>query len=436
METKKYNSYSTDFKLAAISGKNNGGNYSNKYYWNTKGKDKIIQALHNDGHTALADLLLNLNSGLTDALNELFSFIHQLIDRSNKTQKLFKSSRSHIESLWEILKPFVSVGNLCKWFRVSERTYFGWKKRIICQFSYTKECPNVYPNQLRDWERRILENDYFFNDKYADYSVSDLLGQVMADGKVIICESLFYEYAALLGETEKRKVPRKKITYKGLRAEKAKDIIHMDRTKFSIKNNKNAWAYLISDNRSRAVLGFTVNFSSHSRNTLANLKEAITKHNLLDKPFWLVTDDGSENKGEVKIYVKDNPNIKHKIAQLNIPYSNSMIEAVIKQLKYRYLKKKEFDSIEELIEALTIAIEIYNNRPRKIHLGKTPLQVLDSDEVDLAKYAALKKQVRKERIEENQNFSCLKSLYAAIPDLQNTPTAKSASKKSFFAVNF
>jgi len=35
--------------------------------------------------------------------------------------------------------------------------------------------------------------------------------------------------------------------------------------------------------------------------------------------------------------------------------------------------------------------------------------VLDSDEVDLAEYAALKKQVRKERIEENQNFSCLKS---------------------------
>jgi len=61
--------------------------------------------------------------------------------------------------------------------------------------------------------------------------------------------------------------------------------------------------------------------------------------------------------------------------------------------------------------------------------------VLDSDEVDLAEYAALKKQVRKERIEENQNFSCLKSLYAVMPDLQNNPTAKSASKKPFFALN-
>ena len=69
--------------------------------------------------------------------------------------------------------------------------------------------------------------------------------------------------------------------------------------------------------------------------------------------------------------------------------------------------------------------------PRKIHLGKTPLQVLDGDEVDLAEYATLKKQVRKERIEENQSFSCLKSLYTVMPDLQNTLTAKSASKKPF-----
>jgi predicted restriction endonuclease len=142
------------------------------------------------------------------------------------------------------------------------------------------------------------------------------------------------------------------------------------------------------------------------------LKQAIAKHNLLDNSFWLVVDDGSENKGKVKLFVKQNPTIKYKIAQKNIPYSNSMIEAVIKQLKYRYLNKKEFDTIEELIEAFTIAVEVYNNRPRKIHLGKTPLQVLNGDEVNLAEYAALKEQTRTERLEENRNFNCLKHLYA------------------------
>jgi putative transposase len=340
MKNRKYNSYSTDFKLAVISGKQVDCNYNNKYYWNTKGKDKILQAIRNDEYAPLADMLLELNSNITEALDALFSFIHRLVDRTTKTQKLFKSSRGIIVSLWEALKHFVKPPTLCKWFRISESTFFSWKNRIVCKTSYTKECPNIYPNQLRDWERLILEDEYFFNAKYVDYSISDLLGQVMADRKVIIGESLFYEYASLVGETERRKVPRKKRTYKGLRAQNTKDIIHMDKSKFAIKNTNGAWANLIADNRSRAILGFTVSVGSHSKYTLANLKQAITKHHLLDKSFWLVTDDGSENKGEVKCFVKENPNIKHKIAQKNIPYSNSMIESVIKQLKYRYLPKK------------------------------------------------------------------------------------------------
>ncbi len=419
MKTKKYNSYSTEFKLSVISGKEVTCNYNNKYYWKTKGKHKILQALKYDGYDTLVNSLESLNNGIADALNELFSFIHQVIDHTKKTKKLFKKNRGSIVSLWEALKPFVKVEQLCKWFMISESTFFNWKNRVACKTSYTKECPNIYPNQLRDWERRLLEDGYFFNTKYTDYSIANLLGQVMADKKVIIGKALFYEYASLLGETERRKVPRKKMIYEGLRAKKAKDIVHMDKTKFAIKNTNGAWANLIVDNRSRAILGLTVSVSSHSKYTLANLQEAIDKHHLLDKSFWLVTDDGSENKGEVRRFVKKHPKIKHKIAQKNIPYSNSMIEAVIKQLKYRYLKKKEFDSIEGLIEALSNVVEIYNNRPRKIHLGKTPLQVLYGDEVDVADYANLKEQTRKERIEENRNFNCLKHLYTSF-DFKNT----------------
>ena len=90
-----------------------------------------------------------------------------------------------------------------------------------------------------------------------------------------------------------------------------------------------------------------------------------------------------------------------------------MVEAVIKQLKYRYLKKKEFDSLDELTNALNIAVETYNHRPRKIHLGKTPLQVLNGDEVDVSEYAQLKELTRMQRIEENKNFNCLKAFYTS-----------------------
>ena len=104
------------------------------------------------------------------------------------------------------------------------------------------------------------------------------------------------------------------------------------------------------------------------------------------------------------------PLIKHHIAQITIDFSNSMIEAVIKQLKYRYLKTDEFDSLEHLTECVNEAIIIYNNRPRKIHLGKTPLQVLHGDMPCKTELAELMDNMRQKRLEENRAFNCLRVL--------------------------
>jgi hypothetical protein len=419
MMKRQYKSYSTDLKLAVINGKLADCSYSNKHYWLNNGKNKIIQASKCNIIQSSLESITASNSDVIAAFDELFLFIHRIIDLTKKTKNFFKKNRGFVIRLWEILKPLASIEDFCKWFRISESTFFNWKKRKVCKTTYSKECPNIYPNQLRDWERRILEDDYLFNPNYANYSISDLFGQVLADRKVLIGESFFYEYASLIGETEKRKTPRKNRWYKGLKADYPKAIIQMDRTKFTIKNGKRVWVNLIIDNYSRAILGFLVCESSLSKYTLMNFKQAISNHALLEKSFWLVTDDGSENKGEVSAFIKLHPNIKHKIAQKNIPFSNSMIESVIKQLKYNYLKKKEYDSLEELREAINTAIEIFNHRPRKIHLGKTPIQVLHGDEVDLKEFTALKEQVRKERIEENRNFNCMKQFYHLVEYNQN-----------------
>jgi hypothetical protein len=57
----------------------------------------------------------------------------------------------------------------------------------------------------------------------------------------------------------------------------------------------------------------------------------------------LLTDDGSENYGELKKWIKvsDNPKINHVIAPTGIHFCNSMIEGPNKQLKYVfYIIKK------------------------------------------------------------------------------------------------
>jgi putative transposase len=99
---------------------------------------------------------------------------------------------------------------------------------------------------------------------------------------------------------------------------------------------------------------------------LANVKPAID----------LITDGGSENKGEVDVFVNDvNTNLRKWIAQTDIVQSNSMVEAVNKRMKYDFLftQKSNFNSFdEEFIKQVQHKI---NRRPRKNLDFKIPKDV-------------------------------------------------------------
>jgi putative transposase len=409
MQTKKYNSYSSALKLSAIRGESVNVDYNTSYYWKTKGKHKIETA---QGQNEFADHMpghIEVNAKLHALLDNLFDFFLRLIEQKQSLKKLYRKQRARIVSLVEHLKYFSTPVTACKWLGITERTYFNWKNRPACKMTYTQECPNVFPSQLTDQERQILENEYFKNERYADYPIADLYAQMLRDKKVLVSEASFYELAATLGEREKRKVLRQKRHRKGLRAENPKQILHMDKTLYPTEDGNRPWIYIVCDNRSRAILSAFAHAGSHSATAAANLKSALDEHGVSE--CWLVTDDGSENKGEVKKYLRGKPAIKHKIAQQDIPHSNSMVEAVIKVLKYRHLKNRHFKNLNQLKKALAKAVQEYNNRPRKIHLGKTPLEVLSGDFPDTNELRELKVQARQKRLEQNRNFNCLKAFY-------------------------
>ena len=76
------------------------------------------------------------------------------------------------------------------------------------------------------------------------------------------------------------------------------------------------------------------------------------------------------------IKVSDNPKINHIIAQTEIHFSNSMIEAANKQLKYRFLYHQKIKDYCSLDQYLKKAIEDFNHRPHAILNGLTPIEVL------------------------------------------------------------
>jgi putative transposase len=68
--------------------------------------------------------------------------------------------------------------------------------------------------------------------------------------------------------------------------------------------------------------------------------------------------------------------IQHLIAQRDIEYSNSMIEAANKQLKYHFLYHHHIADYDALVKYVELSVNDYNNRSQHVFYGLTPLEVL------------------------------------------------------------
>ena len=122
----------------------------------------------------------------------------------------------------------------------------------------------------------------------------------------------------------------------------------------------------------------------------------------------LLTDDGSENYGITKQWLNRGGDlkIKHTIAQVDIHFSNSMIEAANKQLKYRFLYHQKIADFSQLEEYVSKAIEDFNNRPHAVLNGHTPMEVINGKSYDEEAKNKLLVLSRQARIIENQKLKC------------------------------
>jgi putative transposase len=137
------------------------------------------------------------------------------------------------------------------------------------------------------------------------------------------------------------------------------------------------------------------------------LKEAISQ--FTPKNAQLIADGGSENNN---IYVDElltkNPNTLTKlIAQKDISFSNSMVEAINKILKYNYLFPFGITSLQFLLQQLEFAINDYNNkRPHFSLKGSTPFEVFNNTPWDRSVITNQFELARLDRLSVNRKNTC------------------------------
>src|SRR5208337_3949439 len=94
--------------------------------------------------------------------------------------------------------------------------------------------------------------------------------------------------------------------------------------------------------------------------------------------------------------------IKKLIASVDVFFSNSMIEAVNKILKYDYLFRSQLSCRDYLDDEVRKAIDDYNNRPHYALKGLTPNQAYSGMTFDEEAYRRRLVQARAERLRVNR----------------------------------
>ena len=158
-------------------------------------------------------------------------------------------------------------------------------------------------------------------------------------------------------------------------------IWHADITEFRTKDGLKAFIYLLIDNCSRYILSWRVSLKKSDKIRMETIKEAYFKYIMPpppDPPIGLLVDGGSENKNEIidDFLKREDVSIEKIIAQVDIRFSNSMIESTNKILKYRHLYLHEIENIDSLTKQVETFVNNFNNEiPNGVLKGLTPKEV-------------------------------------------------------------
>lgn len=251
---------------------------------------------------------------------------------------------------------------------------------------------------------------YCADARWLHWPLSSIYHQLIRDKAAAFTISTFYKYVSLLKLQRVKADHCRKNHHTGIRAEKPLQILHADATIIRTLDNAKNYLYLVQDNYSRAILVHQATQDCKAQyvfENLRNIKEQYLKPGGVDHG-QLITDDGSENHGMVKLITntKEPPFIEHLVAQLDIEFSNSMIEAAHKQLKYRFLYHYPIADYKALLKFIQQAIDDYNNRPHHALNGLTPKEVLHGKQYDKAGYHQQMATAKTSRVSENKRTAC------------------------------
>jgi putative transposase len=292
--------------------------------------------------------------------------------------------------------------------RLSSSRYHSWcRAEDGCELDDQSSCPRVVPTRLTPSELEAMQ-EMVESDDNRHMSLRGLALHAQRIGKIFASPSTWYRLVREAGwrRPRKRLYPAKpKI---GIRACAPGELLHLDVTIIRLLDGTKAYLHAVIDNYSRRILSWTLEDRLGSGGTCRILREAAIQLRDRFEETTVVADSGAENvNGEVDELLKDEA-LTRVLAQVEITFSNSMIEAFWRSLKHSWIYLHNLDNFSALGRLIEFYVEAHNAvMPHSAFNGQTPDEMYFGTGRSVpAKLATARENAREERMKANWLAGC------------------------------
>jgi len=355
-------------------------------------------------------------------LDDRYSTVFNIIIRASAVIKTIFNAKHHLQNAsLEIKRHFVSVIDraqniiphsiILKLWGFSATAFHAIKKQVttLCLTTVIQRCPRYWPQQISSGELHKMETP-LRKPEHLGWSTHAVAMRALRDKEVNVSVGSWYRYIKILGIERKKAMNRRKKHCIGIRADLPNQLWHCDVLVFKPLDNTKVYIYLTLDNFSRFILSWKTSLQLSMEIRLQSVLEAIENYGPPNGNLALMTDGGSENNSLVSgIYeCADKKILLQKIiAQKDVLFSNSMIEAANKTVKYRCLYLHDIHNHQGTNKHMTKWVPVYNYEIiHTKHKFYTPAEVFTGFTID---ENALKQQIKsayRQRLEINRKSVC------------------------------
>jgi putative transposase len=291
---------------------------------------------------------------------------------------------------------------------LSTSRYHAWRRAADgCPLDDRSSCPRTLPGQLTPAEiAAIREMVLAPEHRHMPIRTLSLYAQRM--GKVFASASTWARLARERGWRRPRLRIHPLPPSLGVRATRPNEIWHVDATIVRLLDGTRAYLHAVIDNFSRKILAWTLRDRLEPAATCEVLLAAEKDLRSTDARPTVLADAGVENVNATVDATLLTARLHRVLAQVEVTFSNSIIEAWWRSLKHQWLYLNSLDSIARLRQLVAFFVEAHNaHMPHAAFRGHTPDEMYFGTAPSLQdELAAARKQAIEKRLADNRALSC------------------------------